>query len=124
MMFTCSSCSSFVPPKLSVCPACRAEVVHSTGARVVAGVLTLAGGSVFAMTLTACYGAINEPYYPDSGTTGDAPSSCTAATDTDADGYCGAEDCNDTNANIHVGATETIGDGVDSDCGGGDGTDL
>lgn len=126
MMFTCSSCSSFVPTKQSVCPACGAQVVHSATARIVGGVLTLAGGSVFAMTLTACYGApVDRIPESDAGIgSRDAAAACTPATDLDADGYCGADDCDETDADINIGALDVAGDSVDSDCGGTDGPDL
>jgi len=47
-------------------------------------------------------------------------------TDNDGDGYsveggdCGAIDCNDTNADIHPGACDIKGDGIDQDCSGKD----
>lgn len=117
-MFTCHACSSFVPALRATCPACGAE--RSTAARLVGGTLALAGGSVFAMTLSACYGA---PYYPerDAGNPGDSGPSCM---DLDDDGFCGAQDCDETDASIYEGAVETVGDGVDSDCGGTDGPDV
>ncbi len=43
--------------------------------------------------------------------------------DADGDGYCVAgigysEDCDDTDASVHPGATEVVGDGIDQDCDG------
>lgn len=40
--------------------------------------------------------------------------------DGDADGFSSGEDCDDTDADVHPGASESCGDGVDSDCAGGD----
>lgn len=42
--------------------------------------------------------------------------------DADGDGAFSGEDCDDTNPAIHPGATETKGDGVDSNCDGEDDT--
>jgi hypothetical protein len=45
------------------------------------------------------------------------------AEDLDGDGYY-EDDCNDTNAAINPAATDMVGDGVDQNCDGTDGTDL
>jgi hypothetical protein len=44
----------------------------------------------------------------------------TSRVDLDGDGYFTPEDCDDGNAAIHPEATETPGDGVDSNCDGED----
>lgn len=45
-----------------------------------------------------------------------------AMIDEDEDGYPQGSDCDDLDATRHPGAEETPGDGVDSDCDGGDDT--
>ena len=48
--------------------------------------------------------------------------------DVDTDGYqaasCGGTDCDDGDVAVHPGAKDLLGDGLDSDCDGGDGTDA
>jgi hypothetical protein len=39
-----------------------------------------------------------------------------ARPDSDGDGYCVDEDCDDHNSKIHPGASEICGDGIDNDC--------
>ncbi len=47
-----------------------------------------------------------------------------AALDTDADGYAGGDDCDDSDPNVHPGAVDPCGDGLDWDCSGGDAPDA
>ena len=74
-------------------------------------VAAVAGSGAMAMTLMACYGL----------------PPCQESVDKDGDGFpvCtdggmlnGPEDCDDDNPNIHPGAIDPPGDGIDQDCSG------
>jgi hypothetical protein len=41
-----------------------------------------------------------------------------AATDMDGDGYLWCDECDDSNPNVHPGAKEICGNGIDDDCNG------
>ncbi|MBK9260345.1 MAG: putative metal-binding motif-containing protein [Polyangiaceae bacterium] len=70
----------------------------------VKGVAAAATGGLVAVTLMACYG----------GPPGDS-------FDFDGDGYPDYADCNDNDASMNPGATDTLGDGIDQNCDGVDG---
>ena len=62
--------------------------------------------SLLSLTMVACDGGIGgDPSKEDSG----------LEDDLDGDGYVGADDCDDSNADVHIDATE-ICDGIDNDC--------
>jgi hypothetical protein len=61
-----------------------------------------------------CYPDVDEDTYGDINDAGTERSSCQAGEVEDN------TDCNDSNASIHPGATDTCGDGIDQNCSGGD----
>lgn len=115
---TCSACDGLVPAAASACPHCDQPQPRRASwlRRALAGV-TL--GGVAAMTLMACYGAPG--YYDDCADLDDDgwfPSCYDEPCDPALDPNC---DCNDLAPNIHPGAADPLGDGVDQDCSGADG---
>lgn len=73
-----------------------------------------------ALTLMACYGGAPQHYMAEPEPM--AGGECAAeADDLDRDGYCAPADCDEVNADIHPGAEDPAGDGVDQDCDGADG---
>ena len=96
----CSTCGTLVPG--DVCPHCSAPLAASSR-RGIAPAVALLGLSLLAggcQTTHALYGV--------------------EVSDNDNDGYFEGEDCDDNDPDIHPGAEETAGDGVDSNCDGQD----
>lgn len=109
MLLTCNQCEGFVPANASACPHCGTESLdvktNSKLGSLVKGFAAAATGGIVAVTLMACYGG---PYTP--------------GVDNDGDGFGNNyDDCNDQDATIHPGATDTLGDGIDQNCDGVDG---
>ena len=105
MLRACPSCSCYFRHEESVCPHCRAHA-SPTARTATALLLGLALTGCFDKEAQALYGMPVE----------------SSAEDLDGDGWAADEDCDDANAEIHPEATETAGDGVDSNCDGEDDT--
>ena len=114
-LHSCASCDGFLPPSATLCPHCGAastSISASTVPSSLGGKLfAVASGGLMALTLMACYGG--------------PPGEC-EGTDADGDGYSVGScdelpDCNDSDASIYPGASDSLGDGVDQNCDGVDG---
>ncbi len=79
-------------------------------------------------TGTADSGVTDTGTVADTGDTGITPTDTgdtgTAPVDADGDGYPADEDCDDTKSSINPSATDLVGDGIDQNCDGVDGTDA
>ncbi len=119
-LISCNSCGMHHYQHEEGCPHCSISRKTSMGGRTAMALL-------LGLSLSACGDK--------SGDTGTEPASEPTAepgaemaygvpmVDEDGDGYYADEDdCDDSNADIHPGAEETPGDGIDSNCDGEDDT--
>lgn len=118
---TCPACSGLVPSGRSSCVHCDAPIAASGPGRwrwlrrlrhaTTAGAATI--------TLMACYGgpSVFDDCVDQDGD-GWFPACYDEPCDPAEDPYC---DCDDFNANVHPGAPDPLGDGLDTDCSGEDG---
>lgn len=104
----CSRCEGLIPTTADACPHCERRGPWRRLAE------TTLGGAL-AVSLMACYGAA----YPMPGPMTGPDETCSMDGDGDGDGFC-QEDCDDTNRDVHPGAEDIPGDGIDQDCDGQD----
>ena len=85
-LHTCPHCSSLNPQGQTVCLNCDADLMNDTPKRsgLVGNLLKGVGLVAISMTLSACYGG-GEPYVND-------------CIDSDLDGACSYEDCDDNDS--------------------------
>jgi hypothetical protein len=102
-MICCKGCHRHVRASERACPFCG-DAMPSPLTRAFNAV----GAGVTMIVLAACYGPPTSDKFDDTGDT--------ASADMDHDGYETPQDCDDSNAAVHPGATEACDDFVDNDC--------
>ena len=122
----CAACAAPVSLKMASCPHCGATHRFGAVARIVAKVAGVVGGLSITSTLAACYGGpcvgsrSTSPTCSPELPTCDQVSKQPMVDDADGDGYCLAQDCDESDPEINVYASEIVGDGIDQDCDGKD----
>ncbi|MBL9028703.1 MAG: hypothetical protein JNL21_41305 [Myxococcales bacterium] len=103
MLLACSSCPGLVPPSLDVCPHCgAARRREASAAGALKRLAAVATGGVAMMSLMACYGYIDDGYYP--------PEECSSDADCPSGQTC------DTWTGSCQSPTTSTGTGFEADC--------
>jgi hypothetical protein len=100
----CPSCACHLATDATACPQCGAALAGSTRDFRLPAAAILMG-----LALGGCIGQSTALY-------GVAITDSGKGSDPDGDGYVGVDDCDEGDPEIHIDATETPGDGVDSNC--------
>lgn len=103
MLTVCPDCGT--PRPGETCPHCQGRGSGSPSRIAGAAAVALLG-----LSMASCTGVGEEP----------VALYGMPVTDEDGDGYMTPDDCDDFDDSVHPGATETAGDGVDSNCDGQD----
>lgn len=109
-LLRCPCCGTHVRSGGHDCPAC--------GDRHAKAVVNTAAAAMLGLALTGCFKDNTQSDYG----IGESRAESPVDEDLDGDGFLEPEDCNDEDANINPSATETPGDGIDSNCDGADDT--
>lgn len=111
----CVGCGRHVRPADSTCPFCGSAIGSSPGVTRLPTAISVALG----LALTGCPGAAVALYGASPSDRVDTAQE-TGGVDNDQDGFyaesSGGADCDDDDASVNPDATETAGDGVDSNC--------
>lgn len=110
-LLRCRCCGTHVRDEAHRCPCCGGDKA--------AKVVNTASAALLGLALSGCFIVHPQPKY---GIANTGEDSVDEPQDLDGDGYAEPEDCNDADAAINPGATETPGDGIDANCDGGDDT--
>lgn len=111
-LLPCPTCGAHRRADRRACPHCGGLPARPLSA----GELRTGAALLLALGAAACDGGNSQLMY------GIPITETAVMTDEDGDGYTLSDDCDDDDANVHPGATETPGDAVDSNCDGQDDT--
>lgn len=112
-LLRCACCGTHVRAEGHSCPCCGGDKALK--------VVNTASVALLGLAMSGCVIFNPQPKYGIANT-GEDTVEDSMATDADGDGFAVPEDCNDQDAAINPGATETPGDGIDANCDGADDT--